>query len=326
MPNALDLITLAEFKLSFPKPTTGRDKALDLFITAASRAIENDLDRRARYRGPAEVEGADNILASRTIQNETVSGGTITQPAGTRTLILTVFDADFTITGGTVTVTGTVGGLPATEVFDLAKGLHQHGVKFFTAISTVEVATLQGNGAGDTYKLGASTGYVEYHSLDPDDPTCFQPLEWPVRTVFEVNEDASRTFGATTRLVSGTDYQLVSADSKRCDRSSLLRLSSSLQTVWAGGWRANKIVLASGYTAAGVPQDLRDVCRRLTQLIDDEVSKGRLGMSSMSDALGNFTRFAAAGITKEMRSLLEPYRRRSYGFETGERDFELEAA
>lgn len=328
MASALDLISLSDLSTYKSKPGSSRDQALALFITAASRAIENHLGRRIRYRGPVEVEGAANIVASRPFSGEIIPSGSITQPnAAGRTLIVTVTDVDLGVSGGLVTVTGTVGGQAGqTEVFNLSRGLRHHGLKFFSAISSIVVSDPSGAGTGDLLKIGSSVGYTEEHTRDPNDPCVCQPIEWPVRNILEVNEDAARAFGVTTKLTSGTDYFLVRADTQRQERSSLLRLSSALPTAWAGGWRANKLVLASGYSAGEVPADLSDVARRLVTLLDDEVAKGRLGMSSVSDAIGNYTRFAAAGLTPEMRRQLEPYRRRSFGFETGERDWDLEEA
>jgi hypothetical protein len=317
---ALDLITLADLKTWIPLTGTGRDSVLKLFITAASRALETELGRRFRYRAPPEVEGAANIVAEAVIADGNLTIASQPNAAG-RTLIVTVTDANNSITAGTVTATGTVGGVAGvTEVFDLALGLEQHGLKFFTALTGLSVAGLAGQAVADKVKVGSSLGYVDYHK--PDGGPELPSLEWPVRNILELNEDAARDFGSSTKLVADTDYLVT----RRSEGDFLIRLSSKLPTAWESGWRSIKQVYSAGYSAGNVPEDLKDACRRLVQLLYEEIAKDRLGMSGVSDSLGNWTRFAASGITREMRRQLQGFYRNRFGADTAERDFDLEAA
>ena len=317
---ALDLITLDELKAYRDFAGSGRDSALRLEVSAAAGMIEDELGRRVVYRGPAEVAGAANILAS-TAFNDGSVGSFTAQPSGPRTLIVNFAS---TITAGTATITGTVEGVAGvTETFNVADGPVQHGIKPFTALSNRTVASSAGAG---NWRIGSSVGYLEYHTMDPSEPVALLALDWPVRYVIEVNEDSSRAYGTSTKLVAGTDYQLVFQDDRRQGRSSLLRITSSLQSSWAGGWRANRHTLVSGYRIAEVPARIKDVCAKLALLLYDELEPGRIGVSGRADTNGNWTRFGPSRLTPEMRALLAPFRRRSYGIETGERDVDLEAA
>jgi hypothetical protein len=328
--SALDLISLSDLGAYKARGGPERNRALVRFITAASRAIEAEVGRRLRYRGPLEVAGGANIVADTAF---TAAGALAiaNQPnAAGRSLVVTVKDADpeTPITGGTVTIVGTVGGVPGTTVvLDLSAGLVQHTLEFFTAVTSITVAGQAGDAAADRIKVGSSLGYTELHTVERcSESWVLLPIEWPVANVLEVNEDASRTFGASTRLTAGTDYQLAVADERQMGRSSLIRLSSSLPTAWMFGFEPNKLVLTAGYSATGVPEEIRGIAERLVELLDDEISNGRLGVSARSDPSGNFTRFAAAALTPEMRRQLAAYRRRTYATETGQRYFTLEEA
>lgn len=327
--SALDLISLSDLGAYKARGGPERNRALVRFITAASRAIEAEVGRRLRYRGPLEVAGGANIVAS-TAFNGAGALGIANQPnAAGRTLVVTVKDADpeTPITDGLVTIIGTVGGVLTTVVIDLSAGLVQHTLEFFTALTSITVSGQAGAVAGDTIKVGSSVGYTELHTVERrSECWVLNPIEWPVASILEVNEDAARAFGASSRLTAGTDYQLVVADERRMERSSLIRMSSSMPSPWMGGFEANRGILSAGYSAAGVPEEIRGIAERLVELLEDEIANGRLGVSTRSDPSGNFTRYAAAGLTPEMRRQLAAYRRRTYGTETGTRYFALEEA
>lgn len=312
---ALDLITLADLKTYGLVTGSGRDAVLALYITAASRAIESYVGRRLVFRTPPSIASADDTVASRGFTSESVAGGSITQPSSARTLVVTLTG---TPTAGVITVTGTVAGILGTvETFDVANGLVLYGLKFFTAISSVVVS---GAAGGGNYKIGTTPGYVEYHT--PDGSSDSWPLEWPVAQLLEVNEDVSRTYGSSTALVAGTDYLLTRE--RRGDH--LIRLWGAQPGRWLYGFRSIRKTYSGGYAAASVPGEVKDCCRRLAKLLFDEVDKNRLGMSSVSDAQGNYTRFAAASISPEIAAVLGQYKRNRFGADTGARDFDLEAA
>lgn len=315
--SAIDLITLSDLKEFSGFPGAGRDSVLPRYITAASRQIEAEVNRRLRYRAPAEVAGAANILAS-TAWTDGSPGITGQPPAAGRTLIV-IFRGP---ASGKITFTGTVGGVAGqTEAFDPRHGDEQHGLKFFTAISSIAIA---GASAAGTVSAGCSRGYVEYHCPTGSDPCELLSMEWPIQNVLSLNEDASRAFGASTILTSGTDY--VVTNDERGRRCRLLRLSSALPRPFVRGFRANELIHSAGFSASGVPEDIKDVCARLVKLYFDEIEKERLGMSGASDGAGNWTRFGPSKLTREMRGQLARYRRGRHGAETGERDFDLEAA
>lgn len=324
---ALDLITLADLK-SYRPLGTGRDAMLRVWITTASRVIENYLGRRIRYRAPLEVASGDDLVADVAIANGSLA--LAGQPAGGRTLVVSVTDADRSLTAGLLTVTGTVGGVAGvTENFDLAAEIQQdfdgdgfmrlYGSKFFTAISGAAVSGASGATAADKVRLGVSLGYVEYHTIPGG---CEHwTLEWPVISILEVNEDASAVYAAAAALVAGTDYRLDKNEGK------LTRVASQVPFSWDASWRAVRDVYSGGYASiAAVPQEIKDVCRRLVLLSFQEVENNWLGKSGASDPAGNWTRFGPATLTKEMRDQLQPYRRRRFLTDTGEREFDLEAA
>lgn len=311
---ALDLITLADYKVYRPVTQgAARDAAWSGLITAASRMIENELGRRLRYRAPATTESA--VLASTAwgVSSPAVSA----QPnSAGRTLIVTFTTA----TGGTLTVVGTVGGVSKTVVFDAANGLVQHGLDFFTAIASFTIGGTP-TGAGNV-AVTTSQGYIEFHTLGGTERLL--PLEWPIANILEVNEDISRTYGTSTRLAVGTDYLLSTGGLS--EDGVITRVNGVYRRAWFGGWRAVKLVHAAGYSIATVPEEIKDVCRRLVSLTAQEVESKQIEVASGSNALGSWSRFGPATLTKAMREQLSPYRRSRFNSDTGDRDFDLEAA
>jgi hypothetical protein len=322
----LDLVTLAEFKDFLPKSGSARDAAMRVAITRASRELEGACGRRFIYRAPPEVDGAANILASRTLVDETIASGSLAaQPnSAGRTLIITVTDADASVTAGTVTVTGTVAGVAGTtEAFNLAGGLIQHGVKFFTAISQIVVA-VTGEGAGDTIKVGSSLGYVEYYTIPcglNSDRSILRTIERPLQQVLAVYEDPYRVYGSDTLLVAGTDY-VVSKDAGRIER-----LSSGVGYAWQIGRRAIKAVNSAGYFGTtNVPADLKGHALHLAAQFYLEADKGQIEVASGSNALGSWTRMGPAGLTRKTHDALWSTGHIRIEDVTAERDFDLEAA
>lgn len=157
---------------------------------------------------------------------------------------------------------------------------------------------------------------TEYHTFSED--TCeLRTLERPLTAVTTVHEDTSlpRTYAAATLLVSGTDYHAVNPAGviRRINGAGLLRS-------WATGYRAIKVVYTAGYAStATVPARIKAIALRYAALIWDEQKRQAFGVSGVSDALGNYTRFASAQLNDEMRSALAAERRWSI-WESGERD------
>jgi hypothetical protein len=317
------LVTLAELKAFLPVEDTGQDAQLERSIERASLVVENYLDRRLIYRAPPEVEGSANIVAATAVANGALVVANQPNAAG-RTLILTLNDADRSVTAGTVTVTGTVAGVAGvTEVFDLADGPWQHGVKFFTAISGIVVAGLGGTFVGDTLKVGSSVGYVEYHTLRKGvfGVTDLITIERPLRQVLEVNEDLTLTFGTGTRLTVTTDYTLAVSGGV------IRRVYANLPRGWYTSYRSVRVTYSAGYAGrANVPADIKYEAMRLAGLLFFEAQQKRIGVSSVSDGTGSTTRFGAASLTAAAQEALAPYMRAEIFGRTGERDFDLEAA
>jgi len=87
-----------------------------------------------------------------------VDGDTCTianQPDTTRNVTIAITDADTSITDFQIDITGlNEDGEDVTESFLFASGLTQTGEEYFMSISSVEVVTIAGNGAGDVLDVG----------------------------------------------------------------------------------------------------------------------------------------------------------------------------
>lgn len=162
---------------------------------------------------------------------------------------------------------------------------------------------------------------TEYHTLQAQgslvERSVIRTLERPIISITTVCEDTAtpRTYGASTELVAGTGYELVKPKGliRRIDGAGTLKC-------WATGHRAIRVVYTAGYaTTAVVPANIKAVALRYAALVWGEEKRGDFGVSGASDQLGNYTRFAPAQLTPEMKSALLPEARRSF-WESGERD------
>jgi len=150
-------------------------------------------------------------------------------------------------------------------------------------------------GAFDPYSFGGSWSRVSE----------LYTSQWPIISVTSVHESAAPpVYNGTTLLVVGTDYELVKP------RGIIRRLSAgSGPAFWAPGNRAEQVILSAGYaTAAVVPDDLRQVCMFVAASIAQESDRKQWGISSMSDPLGNVTRFMGY-MPPSMKEILNHYRR-----------------
>jgi len=156
---------------------------------------------------------------------------------------------------------------------------------------------------------------VEFHTMR-DCSSELLTQERPIIAVTTIHEDLGlpRTYGAAALLVNDTDYQLVKP------RGLVRRLQGlGLPIEWALGLRAIKIVYTAGYaTAADAPASIRGVAFGYAALAWSETKRGDFGVSGASDALGNYTRFAPAQLTPQMKDALADERR--HWTPTGERD------
>ena len=162
---------------------------------------------------------------------------------------------------------------------------------------------------------------TEHHTFTADGvAVCsseLRTLEWPIRSVTTVHEDTStpRTYGASALLVAGTDYEVAKA------KGLIRRLSGAgVPCPWNTGHRAIKVVYTGGYaTTADVPYRIKAIALRYAALVWDEQKRGAFGTSGASDSLGNYTRFAPAQMSGEMRDALAGDRRLGCWL-SGERD------
>ena len=299
------LVTLAELKEFIPVEGTGKDSVLERAIGRASAAIEGEGagGRRLVYRGP--VEDDDNIMASATLANGASTPAIAAQPnSAGRTLVVTRVDADRGLTAGTLTVTGTVGGVAGTtEAFDLTQSEVLHGVKFFTAISALALAGVAGAGNGDTLKIGTSAGYTELYSPSGGQSEV-RPEQWPVRSVVQVHESYDRVFDATTLLVVTTDYEL---RNQGTIRRAIARLDGGLDSTWTAGHRVVQARLSAGYKGpAEVPQKIRGVCCELAAWL---FTRKEYGLTSTSDGLGSRSFSGPPMLTAGMKAELGEFYR-----------------
>lgn len=163
---------------------------------------------------------------------------------------------------------------------------------------------------------------TEYHTMQaqgsPVQTPDLRPLEWPIISVTSVHEDTAtpRTYGASALLVAGTGYEVVKP------RGLIRRLDggAGIPRAWSTGHRAVKLVYSAGYAdTTAVPPRIKSVALRYAALVWDETKRQAFGVSGASDALGNYTRFAPAQLTDDMKAALTPERRLTV-WESGEQD------
>lgn len=162
---------------------------------------------------------------------------------------------------------------------------------------------------------------VEYHTMQADGAALFTEklwtLQFPIIAVASVNEDSAwpRTYGASSLLVEGTDYEVAKA------KGLIRRLSSTGTWLWAsspgGGSRAIRVTYTAGYAAAAVPERIKTVALRLIANMWGENERKAFGLLSQSDSQGNFTRFGPTTLSKDMQDDLYTERRQGM-CETGE--------
>lgn len=308
---AYALVSLAELKRYMPAQGTAKDLELEEAIAIASQDIEEEGlgGRRLIYRGP--VEDDDNIMVAATLANGSSTPAIAGQPnSAGRTLVVKRVDADRGVTGGILTVTGTVGGVAgSTEVFDLTLGDELHGVKFFTAVSALALTGVTGSGSGDTLQIGTSAGYTELYS--PRDTSEIIPIEWPIQNVIEVNEDLNSVFGSTTALTAGTQYELREASTLR---RRIARISNGLDFAFYSGYRVVRGRMSAGYrTQAMVPPKIKGVCKELAAWYFQHSERHQYGLQSTSDALGSRSFSGPPMLTTGMKDRLAAYLRPEFG-------------
>ena len=335
------LATLADLKRRYPMAGNTLDGALEDAISEASANVELEVARRIVFRAPTEDD--DGIVASVAVPQ--VAGTTHLVAAGSpstdgRVIVVTVTDPSRILlaTGITVvlTITGTVAGVAGvTEVFDLCQGVSTlYGTKFFTAVSARDLVVTGTPAAGATIKVGTSLGYVDYSTPQTWRTSDLWLPEWPARQILSLHEDTNRIYDAASLLTEDTDF-LISGDFAGRPRGILQRIgwsnsvgmiSSNGLAYWRASYRAQRLVCSAGYfTVANVPATLKAIVLRAALTVYQREQHGALGITGESDATGNRTYYAPAGISdadrEKLRGLTNYDRERVW-----ERAFDLEAA
>lgn len=149
--------------------------------------------------------------------------------------------------------------------------------------------------------------------------------ERPIVSVTTVHEDAARSYGASTLLVVDTDYVV----SKPAGKLVRIAGTGSSPSAWASSWRAVKVVYVGGYqntagtitNAEAVPPEVLRVFDELVGWMIRQRAAKEVGLTSISDAVGNRSFSGPAYITPQMRAtLLEAGASLSLQSRTGERD------
>jgi hypothetical protein len=137
--------------------------------------------------------------------------------------------------------------------------------------------------------------------------------QWPLISITSIHESDDRTYDATTLLAASSYVSNAAAG-----RITRVGGSTDGPEDWTTAYRGLKVIYAAGYAnTAAVPAAIKDVCLRLCALAWSEVDRKQHGVNSVSDALGNVTRFSAARLSPDMKDALAPYARREF-IQTGE--------
>ena len=192
-----------------------------------------------------------------------------------------------------------------------------HGVKFFTAISAAALSVLAGQAAGDLIKVGTSVGYTEFHS--PDGGSEIIPIEWPIRSVVEVNEDLNLVYGTPTALDTGS-YAVRQSSSVR---RRIARISDLMDFAFYAGYRVVRLRYSAGYKgAAAVPPMIKGACLELAAWHYQYADKKDFGLTSRTDATGSISRSGPPMILAGMANRLASHIRAEFD-RSGERDSTL---
>lgn len=140
---------------------------------------------------------------------------------------------------------------------------------------------------------------TEYHYVMPASYELFVRFT-PIIEVSAVYEDSAHEYGSSTALVEGTDF-IVEKESGR-----LTRVSSGYRTAWYSGWEDVQIQYTGGYAdVAGVPTNIKKVCREYTALLYREMERREHGRVTINDAAGTVTRFGPMILTGPMKERLQ---------------------
>ncbi len=150
---------------------------------------------------------------------------------------------------------------------------------------------------------------TEYHWLEDSTHELYLSA-YPIIAVASVHEDAARGYGASYALTEGTDFIAVTKEGK------LIRTASATAGVrgWLAAFEAIKAVYTAGYAStAKIPETIKDVCKRLTREVYQEITDNLAGLTGTTDAMGTISRIGPAMLTSGMKYDLANYRKLEFG-------------
>lgn len=309
-------ITLEEFKgeCAINPTDTSNDAQNTGIINSVSSLIERYTGTRLMYRGIPDSPNDDNIVAS-----VAIADGALTiaaQPlAPCRTPIVTITDADDSITAGTLTITGLdADGNAQVERVDLPTvGRIWRGMKAYSSFTSFVLSGTAGvTAVVDKIKVGSASPYYEYHTILKARSEVFT-LEAPVHQSIFLHEDSNREYSQShARLILDTDYIVDKAAGR------LKRVTGSVPLDFLSGVRVLRHVYTAGFLDDGrknnVPGDLKRVCAQLCAFFWREIERKNQGVSDRIDMSAAVTRFAnhmltGSHLNREQRAELSGYRR-----------------
>lgn len=141
---------------------------------------------------------------------------------------------------------------------------------------------------------------TEYHTVEPR-TSVIRLSEKPTKSVTSIHEstDWPRVYDSTTLLASSGTLQGYEVDT---EAGLVRRISYGLETWWAWGRRAVKVIHEAGYkgpdpnwsgtsTLPAIPWDLKQLALAITSAIYSEGERKGWGIASQQDPIGNIVRF-----------------------------------
>jgi hypothetical protein len=295
------LATLQAFKARalLQADDVGRDRLIADLLGSASRLVEDYNGAHFAWRGVAEDD--DNIVSSVQIANGAHALAGQPNVAG-RCLRVVITDDTQLLTAGRLTIVGTdLAGAALSDVIDVQRresGLNWCSANVYKTVTSATWSAVAGATSATVVKIGTAKVFTEYHSIEcPGFPSVFTRYK-NVLQVLELNEDTSRAYGSTT-LLDADEYTV----DKR--RGRLVRIAGGGTPVnFQYGHRVLRNIYTAGFYCdplrTKVPSALVDVVLELSLLRWRAVERKMQGVSSLSDAAGNVTRFSTGDLTKGM--------------------------
>lgn len=161
-----------------------------------------------------------------------------------------------------------------------------------------------------------ATDLTEFHSPKFATSTLWT-LDKPIISITTIHEDTTRAYGSTTLLTEGTDYIVQKPAGK------IIRIASATGSPrsWQFGFRTVRVVGSFGYADTdSVPWEIKDPALRHVARTYREITREHHDLASIQDDVGRVQYFSDRTFNKSITDELLPYRRQSFGAETGERD------